>query len=71
MNIREMWLGFTDLELVQLAGEYGIADECDFNERFELINRDHVEDCITQLEFETAYPAEQESLDFYPEVEYN
>lgn len=71
MNIREMWEGFSDYELVQLAGEYGIADECEFNDRLELSNREHVEDCITQLEFESAYPAEQESLDFYPEVEYN
>ena len=71
MNIRDMWADYTDFELAQLAGEYGIADECLFNERLELSNREHVEDCITQLEFETAFPDEQESLDFHEEVRYN
>ena len=71
MNIREMWQDYSDFELAQLAGEYGIADELVFNERFQLTNREHIEDCITQIEFELAYPAEQESLDFFPEVEYN
>lgn len=71
MNIKEMWADYSDLELAQLAGDYGISDELEFNDRLELINREVIEDHITQIEFENAFPAEQEVLDFYPEVEYN
>ena len=69
MNVKQMWADYSDFEIAQLAGDYGIADELEFNERLELMNRDVIEDHITQIEYEVAFP--QDSLDFYQEVAYN
>jgi len=69
MNVKQMWADYSDFEIAQLAGDYGIADELEFNERLELMNRDVIEDHITQIEYEVAFP--QDSLDFYEEVAYN
>ena len=71
MNICEMWSDFSDYELAQLAGEYGIADELVFNDRLQLANRSFIENRITEIEFDCVYQAEQESLDFNEEVAYN
>lgn len=71
MNIREMWSDFSDYDLAQLAGEYGIADELVFNDRLQLANRSAIENRITFIEFNSAFPLEQESLDFNEEVAYN
>lgn len=64
-----MWNDYSDFEIAQLAGDYGIADELEFNDKLELINRELIEDHLTQIEYEIAFP--QDSLDFYEEVAYN
>lgn len=64
-----MWDEYSDFEIAQLAGDYGIADELQFNDRLELMNRKVIEDHITQIEYDIAFP--QDSLDFQTEVEYN
>lgn len=64
-----MWNDYSDFELAQLAGDYGIADELEFNDKLELVNRVVIEDHLTQIEYEIAFP--QDSLDFYEEVAYN
>jgi hypothetical protein len=69
MNVKLMWAEYSDFEIAQLAGDYGIADEVEFNERLELSNREYLENCITQIEYENAFP--QDSLDFNEEVAYN
>ena len=64
-----MWDDYSDFEIAQLAGDYGIADELQFNDRLELMNRKVIEEHITQIEYDIAFP--QDSLDFQTEVEYN
>lgn len=64
-----MWNDYSDFEIAQLAGDYGIADELVFNDKLELVNREIIEDHLTQIEYEIAFP--QDSLDFYEEVAYN
>ena len=64
-----MWNDYSDFEIAQLAGDYGIEDELVFNDRLELVNRDVIEDHLTQIEYDIAFP--QDSLDFNDEVAYN
>jgi len=64
-----MWNDYSDFEIAQLAGDYGIEDEIVFNDRLELVNRDVIEDHLTQIEYDIAFP--QDSLDFNDEVAYN
>lgn len=64
-----MWNDYSDFEIAQLAGDYGIADELVFNNKLELVNREIIEDHLTQIEYEIAFP--QDSLDFNDEVAYN
>lgn len=64
-----MWDDYSDFEIAQLAGDYGIADELQFNDRLELMNRKVIEEHITQIEYDIAFP--QDSLDFQTEVDYN
>ena len=64
-----MWNDYSDFEIAQLAGDYGIEDELVFNDRLELVNRDVIEDHLTQIEYDIDFP--QDSLDFNDEVAYN
>ena len=64
-----MWNDYSDFEIAQLAGDYGIEDELVFNDRLELVNREVIEDHLTQIEYDIAFP--QDSLDFYEELAYN
>lgn len=55
--MENMWDGFTDFELCELAFTYGIQDklEINFNERFKLTNRDEIEQLLTIAEMNDVY----------------
>ena len=55
--MENMWDGFTDFELCELAFTYGIQEQLDinFSERFRLINRSEIERLLTIVEMENAF----------------
>lgn len=61
-----MWNDFSDFELAHLAGQYGLEDCLVFNSELKLANRSEVEQLLTAVEYDLAFP-----LDFKSEVEYN
>ena len=52
-----MWKDFSDFEIAELAFQYGLGDnlELRFNERFQLVNRDQIEEMLTAVEMSTAF----------------
>lgn len=60
-----MWEDFSDFELAELAGSYGLEDILEFNDSLQLSNRTVVESALTVYEHDLAFP-----LDFYSEEEY-
>lgn len=60
-----MWEDFSDFELAELAGSYGLEDILVFNDRLQLSNRSEVESSLTAYEHDLAFP-----LDFYSEEAY-
>ena len=58
--IENMWDGFTDFELCELAFVYGIQEKLDinFNERFKLSNRVEIEELLTIAEMDEVYSQE-------------
>lgn len=61
-----MWNDFTDYELADLAGQYGLEDSLVFTDRLELANRSEIETLVTEAEYSLAFP-----VDFNSELEYN
>jgi hypothetical protein len=64
-----MWNDFTDFELADLAGRYGIEDSLVFEHDsmgFWLVNRKAIEISLTRIEYDIAFP-----LDNNSELEYN
>ena len=61
-----MWNDFTDFQLAELAGNYGLQDYLVFTDRLTLANREEVETVIEEYEYNIAF-----SVDFYSESEYN
>jgi hypothetical protein len=61
-----MWDDFSDYELADLAGRYGLEDSLVFTDRLELANRSEIETLLTEAEHGFAFP-----VDFNSEVEYN
>lgn len=61
-----MWNDFTDFELADLAGQYGLEDSLVFTDRLELANRSEIETLVTEAEYSLAFP-----VDFNSELEYN
>jgi hypothetical protein len=61
-----MWNDFSDYELANLAGSYGLEDSLVFTDRLELANREEIETLLTEAEYSFAFP-----VDFNSEVEYN
>ena len=55
--MENMWDGFTDFELCELAFTYGIQEQLDinFSERFKLINREEIERLLTIAEMNEVY----------------
>lgn len=64
-----MWDDFSDYELAELAGAYGLEDSLVFANDLSLANRPEVEKLLTAAEYEIAFPIE--ILDNNSEVEYN
>jgi hypothetical protein len=64
-----MWDDFSDYELVELAGSYGLEDSVVFANDLSLANRAEVEKLLTLAEYDLAFPIE--ILDNNSEVEYN
>jgi hypothetical protein len=50
-----MWDDFSDFELAQLAGEYGLEDNLVFNGSLQLSNREEVESLLTEYEMGKAF----------------
>lgn len=50
-----MWSDFSDYELAELAGRYGIEDMLVFAGDFSLANREEVETALTQIEMTEAF----------------
>jgi len=65
-----MWNDFSDFELAQLAGTYGLQDYVDFNDQLRLSNREHLEAILTEYEYALAWGV-PEGIDFNSEVAYN
>lgn len=53
-----MWEDFSDFELAHLAEEYGVSNELIFNERLQLANRTHIENLLTKIEYNFAFPVD-------------
>jgi uncharacterized protein YlaN (UPF0358 family) len=49
-----MWNEFSDFELAQLAGEYGLEDNLVFDYELGLANRKEIEKLLTELEWDMA-----------------
>ena len=63
-----MWNDFSDFELAELAGTYGIEDELVFAGDLSLANRSQIESRLTAIEYDFAF---QEEVAFNSEVAYN
>jgi len=50
-----MWKDFSDFEIAELAGKYGIEDSLLFAGDFSLINREEIEAELTLIEHEFAF----------------
>lgn len=50
-----MWKDFSDFELAELAGRYGLEDMLEFNSDFSLANRQEVENLLTLEEYDIAF----------------
>jgi hypothetical protein len=57
MTMQDMWKGFSDFEIAELAFQYGLGDnlELRFNERFMLMNRAEIEEMLTAVEMSAAF----------------
>ena len=64
-----MWDDFSDFELSELAGTYGIEDELVFAGDLSLANRTEIESRLTAIEYAMAF--DQTEVDFNSEVAYN
>lgn len=51
----EMWKDFTDFELAEIAAQYHLQDELEFNLDLKLMNRDKIEAMITDVELAMAF----------------
>lgn len=49
-----MWDEFSDFELAELAGQYGLEDNLVFDYELGLANRDEIEKLLTEFEWEIA-----------------
>jgi len=50
-----MWEDFSDFELVELAGNYGLEDYIDFNADLTLANREEIETLLEEVEYNMAF----------------
>jgi len=64
-----MWDDFSDFELAELAGTYGIEDKLVFAGDLSLANRSDIESRLTSIEYAMAF--DQTEVDFNSEVTYN
>jgi len=64
-----MWDDFSDFELAELAGTYGIENELEFAGDLSLANRSDIESRLTSIEYAMAF--DQTEVDFNSEVAYN
>ena len=64
----KMWKDFSDFELAELAGTYGIEDELVFAGDLSLANRAEIESRLAEIEYDLFL---KEEFDFNSDVEYN
>lgn len=50
-----MWSEYSDFELAQLAGNYGLEDSLIFSDRLTLVNREEIESLLTAVEYDMAF----------------
>lgn len=53
--MNEMWKDFSDWQLAEIAAQYHLQDELDFDLDLNLVNREHIEKLLTATEFEMAF----------------
>lgn len=53
--MEKMWKDFTDFELAELAGQYGLEDSLVFAGDLSLANRDEIENLLTEVELDMAF----------------
>jgi hypothetical protein len=52
---KNMWKDFSDFEIAELAGRYGLEDDLVFAGDLSLSNRDEIENLLTLVEHEFAF----------------
>jgi hypothetical protein len=53
--MEKMWKDFTDFELAELAGQYGLEDSLVFAGDLSLANRNEIEALLTEVELDMAF----------------
>ena len=56
--MEEMWVGFTDQELIELAILYGIQGCIVVDEQENILNRERVEWLLTEAELNVVFPVD-------------
>ncbi len=56
-----MWKDFSDFELAEIAGRYGLQDELMFNADLSLANRQEIENLLTLEEYDIAFGVDNNS----------
>ncbi len=51
----QMWKDFSDFELAEIAAQYHLQDELEFNSDLTLMNREKIEQLLTHVELTTAF----------------
>lgn len=62
-----MWNDFSDYELCEIAAQYGLQDELEFNSDLCLTNRERIEQLVSDFEFCMAFS----DIDANPKIVYN
>lgn len=57
-----MWKDFSDFELAELAGRYGLQDELVFTSDMRLANRQEIENLLTLEEYDIAFGVDNNSV---------
>ena len=53
--MNDMWNDFTDFELAELAGQYGLEESLVFDCDMGLANRTEIEELLTAVELDMAF----------------
>lgn len=54
-KVDNMWNDFSDFELAEIAAQYHLQDELEFNYDLTLMNRERIEELLTKVEHDMAF----------------